>query len=182
MDAPSNRCPFPKKYPSELVRDDVYFMSLAYNQAIEAWNQDEVPIGAVIELEGTVLAAAYNRVEALKDPTAHAEIQAIASAAQKIGDWRLNGATLYVTKEPCPMCSGASIMARLSRVVLAVPDPKMGLLGGAASIHQIETLNHKLRVDKGVMQQECLHLLQSYFQMKRLANESRPKAGGETWN
>ncbi|MEM6885241.1 MAG: nucleoside deaminase [Verrucomicrobiota bacterium] len=176
------RCPFPKKYPSELVRDDNYFMSLAYNQAIEAWNQDEVPIGAVIEKEGNVIAAAHNRVEGLKDPTAHAEVQAIAAAAQELGDWRLNGATLYVTKEPCPMCSGACIMARLSRVVLAVTDPKMGLLGGAASIHKIETLNHSLQVDTGVMHDECLHLLQSYFQMKRLANDSRPKHGGEAWN
>lgn len=80
------------------------------------------------------------------------------------------------------MCSGASIMARISRVVLAVPDPKMGLLGGAASIHEIESLNHSLEVESGVMQEECLHLLQSYFQMKRLANESRPKNGGEGWN
>ncbi len=182
MNDPVQRCPFPKKYPSELLRDATYFMSLAYNQAIEAWNQDEVPIGAVIEKEGHVIAAAHNRVEALKDPTAHAEVQAIAAAAAELGDWRLNGATLYVTKEPCPMCSGASIMSRLSRVVLAVPDPKMGLLGGAGAIHEIETLNHKLEVEVGVMQQECLTLLQSYFQMKRLANDARPKHGGEAWN
>jgi tRNA(adenine34) deaminase len=167
------RCPFPKKFPSELVRNADYFMSLAYNQAIEAWNQDEVPIGAVIEKEGNVIATAHNRVEALKDPTAHAEVQAIAAAAEELGDWRLNGATLYVTKEPCPMCSGASIMSRLSRVVYAVPDARMGLLGGAAAIHQIESLNHQLEVESGIMQQECLHLLQAYFQMKRQSASSR---------
>ena len=160
-------CPFSKHYPSELQRDEAYFMSLAYNQAIDAWGEDEVPIGAVIEKDGDILAVAHNRVESLKDPTAHAEVLAITAAAQQLGDWRLSGATLYVTKEPCPMCSGASIMSRLKRVVYAVRDPKMGLLGGAASIHEISTLNHRLSVTSGVMEQECRELIQAYFQLKR---------------
>lgn len=164
-------CPFPRLHPSELNRDDVYYMSFAYNQAIAAWNADEVPVGAVIEHEGRVIAAAHNRVESLRDPTAHAEVLAIASAAEQLGDWRLNTATLYVTKEPCPMCSGASIMARLGRVVYAVGDPKMGLLGGAASVHEIPTLNHRLHVSSGVLRAECLSLLQAYFQMKRRSAE-----------
>ncbi|MEM9399194.1 MAG: nucleoside deaminase [Verrucomicrobiota bacterium] len=160
-------CPFPKKYPNELQRDETYFMSMAYNQAIEAWKRDEVPIGAVIEFEGRVIASAYNQVEGLKDPTAHAEVLAITKAAQVMDDWRLNGATLYVTKEPCPMCSGACVMARLSAVVYAVRDPKMGCLGGAASIHKIETLNHQVEVRYGVMDYACKELLQTFFQLKR---------------
>src|SRR3954469_11488456 len=104
-------CPFEKRFPSQLVRDDLFFMSLAYNLAIDAWREDEVPIGAVIELNGEIIGAAHNTVECAHDPTAHAEILAITQAASRIGDWRLAGATLYVTKEPCPMCSGAMLMS-----------------------------------------------------------------------
>ena len=160
-------CPFAKRFPSELRRDDEYFMTLAYNQAIEAWRADEVPIGAVIAQGERVIASAYNRVEGLKDPTAHAEVLAITAAAEVLGGWRLNDCVLYVTKEPCPMCSGAAIMARLGRVVYAVPDPKMGFLGGALSVHEVPTLNHRLQVTRGVMEAECLQLLQAFFQMKR---------------
>ncbi|MEO0454040.1 MAG: tRNA adenosine(34) deaminase TadA [Verrucomicrobiota bacterium] len=160
-------CPFAKLTPSELNRDDAYYMSLAYNQAINAWREDEVPVGAVIVHQGQVIASSYNQVEKLKDPTAHAEMLAISQAATSLGDWRLNEAELYVTKEPCPMCSGASVMSRLSRVIYAVKDAKMGLLGGAASIHEIPTLNHHLMVTTGILEKECLHLLQAYFQLKR---------------
>jgi len=173
-------CPFPKRYPSELRRDDDYFMSLAYNQAIDAWNADEVPIGAVIAHGDVVIAAAHNRVESLKDPTAHAEVLAITSATEKLGDWRLNECTLYVTKEPCPMCSGAAIMARLGRVVYAVPDPKMGFLGGALSVHEVPTLNHLVQVTKGVMEAECVMLIQAFFQMKR--QKEKEGGGDPRWN
>ena len=142
-------------------------MKLAYNQALKAWKLGEVPVGAVIEYGGEVIAQAHNTVEQSQDPTAHAEILAITQASAKIGDWRLNGATLYVTKEPCPMCSGASIMARLSRVVYAVPDSKMGFLGGALSTHEVPTLNHHLQITQGVLQDECLELIKTYFALKR---------------
>ena len=108
-------------------------MALAFNRAVDAWREDEVPIGAVIVKAGEVVASAHNAVESLKDPTAHAEILAITQAAKAIGDWRLNECTLYVTKEPCPMCAGAAIMSRLGRVVYAWGDPKMGCLGGATA-------------------------------------------------
>lgn len=161
-------CPFPKIFPSQLKRDDVFFMSLAYNQAIEAWKADETPIGAIIEFNGEVIAAAHNRVDASRDPTAHAEMLAITQAANKIGDWRLNECRLYVTKEPCPMCAGASIMSRLKEVVFAVGDPKMGYLGGAVSAHTAAPgLNHHLAVRSGIMEPECLELLQGYFRLKR---------------
>ncbi len=161
-------CPFSKRFPSQLVRDDVFFMSLAFNQAIDAWRQDEVPIGCVIERDGEVIAAAHNTVEGAHDPTAHAEMIAITQAAHQLGDWRLEGATLYVTKEPCPMCSGATLMSRLKRVCYAVPDPKMGCLGGATDLNALPRVNHHLEITAGgILEPECRELLQTFFRLKR---------------
>ena len=112
-------CPFDKVFPSELLRDDLYFMKLAYNQAIRAWKLGELPIGAVVDHKGEVIGQGHNLVEGLKDPTAHAEMIAVTQASSRIGDWRMNEATIYVTKEPCPMCSGMMIMARFGRVFYA---------------------------------------------------------------
>lgn len=145
-------------------------MKLAYNQAIEAWKQDEVPIGAVIAYEGEVIASAHNQVESTQDPTAHAEMLAITQAANFLKDWRLNKARLYVTKEPCPMCSGASVMSRLECVIYGVSDPKMGCLGGATSTHKIPQLNHNLQVVPGVFEANCKKILQAFFEMKRTKN------------
>jgi tRNA(adenine34) deaminase len=164
-------CPFDKRFPSQLVRDDVFFMSLAYNQAIDAWRGDEVPIGAVIERDGEVIAAAHNSVESALDPTAHAEMLAVTQAATKLGDWRLEGCTLYVTKEPCPMCSGAMLMSRLQRVCYAVPDPKMGCLGGATDLNALPRVNHHVELTRGgVLEEECRELLQTFFRLKRVEN------------
>jgi tRNA(adenine34) deaminase len=161
-------CPFDKRFPSQLVRDDVFFMSLAYNQAIDAWRQDEVPIGAVIEVGGEIIGAAHNTVESARDPTAHAEMLAITQAAAKLGDWRLEGATVYVTKEPCPMCSGAMLMSRVRRVCYAVPDPKMGCLGGATNVNDLPRVNHHVELTVGgVLENECRALLQAFFRLKR---------------
>jgi tRNA(adenine34) deaminase len=161
-------CPFEKRFPSQLVRDDVFFMSLAYNQAIDAWREDEVPIGAVIVSAGDVVGAAHNQVERSQDPTAHAEVLAITQAAAKLGSWRLDGATVYVTKEPCPMCSGALVMARVKRVCFAVPDPKMGCLGGAANLNELPRSNHHFEVSSGgILEDECRGLIQAFFRQKR---------------
>lgn len=160
-------CPFPPLHPSYLSRGDEFFMKLAYNQALKAWNCGEVPVGAVIEFGGELIAQAHNSVEGSRDPTAHAEILAITQAAAKLGDWRLAGATLYVTKEPCPMCAGACIMSRLKRVVYAVSDPKMGFLGGAMKFHDLPTLNHSLSVENGALEAECTELLKTFFALKR---------------
>jgi len=161
-------CPFEKRFPSQLLRDDTFFMSLAYNQAIDAWRQDEVPIGCVIELGGEIIATAHNTVEGAHDPTAHAEMLALTQAATHVGDWRLDGATLYVTKEPCPMCSGAALMSRLKRVCYAVRDPKMGCLGGATNLNDLPRVNHHLEITAGgVLENECLDLLQAFFRLKR---------------
>jgi tRNA(adenine34) deaminase len=142
-------------------------MSLAFNLAVDAWRVDEVPIGAIIIRGGEVIAAAHNEVERANDPTAHAEMIAITQAAKKIGDWRLNDCTLYVTKEPCPMCSGASIMSRLGRVVFGWGDPKMGCLGGATLLHGLPQLNHRLTAQGGVLETPCREILQAYFAFKR---------------
>ncbi len=176
-------CPFPKKFPSQLLRDDEFFMSLAFNQAIDAWRKDEVPIGCVIEREGEVIAAAHNTVEGAHDPTAHAEMIALTQAAAQIGDWRLNECTVYVTKEPCPMCSGAMIMARPRRVCFAVPDPKMGCLGGATNLNDLPRINHRLELKGGgVLEEDCRALIQAFFQLKRAgqpgAQASESGAGG----
>jgi tRNA(adenine34) deaminase len=164
---PPPPCPFDPIRPSELVRDDAYYMALAFNEAIKGWKANEVPIGAILVFQDQVIARAWNQVEMLNDPTAHAEMLTITQAARHIGDWRLNGATLYVTKEPCPMCAGASIMARLDRVVYAVPDPKMGCLGGATALHELPRFNHRVSITAGPREAECKEMLQAYFQRKR---------------
>jgi tRNA(adenine34) deaminase len=161
-------CPFEKRFPSQLNRDDAFYMSLAYNQAIDAWRDDEVPIGAVIEVGGEVIGAAHNQVEGSDDPTAHAEMLALTQAAAKLGDWRLEGATVYVTKEPCPMCSGAMLMSRVKRVCYAVPDPKMGCLGGAINLNELPRVNHHVELASGgVLEPECRALLQAFFKARR---------------
>jgi len=173
-------CPFEKVFPSQLQRDDPFYMWQAYNLAIDAWRQDEVPIGAVIELGGEVIAAAHNQRDSTRDPTAHAEILALGQAAKAVGDWRLTGATLYVTKEPCPMCSGATLMSRLKRVVYAVPHPKMGCLGGATDLNALPRVNHHFEITAGgVLEEECRTLLQAFFKLKRAADKDPALPGGE---
>ena len=179
MNPPADRleCPFPKLHLSQLIRDDRFFMSLAFNQAIDAWRQDEVPIGAVIECGGDVIGSAHNQVEHSDDPTAHAEMLAITQAAHALGNWRLNEATLYVTKEPCPMCSGATIMSRVKRVVFAVGDPKMGCLGGATDLAALPRVNHRPLRESGVLETECRELIQAYFRLKRTSAHETDSTG-----
>ncbi|MBU0678035.1 MAG: tRNA adenosine(34) deaminase TadA [Verrucomicrobia bacterium] len=147
---------------------DVRFMQAALRQAREAGDREEVPVGAVIVRDGSIIGQAYNQVEMLKDPTAHAEIIAITQAASAVGDWRLEGCTLYVTKEPCPMCAGAIVLARIPRIVWGMTDP---LRGGALSqfnIVQNAALNHRVECCPGVLEDECKELVQSFFRKKRL--------------
>jgi len=165
-------CPFPKLHPSQLIRDDAFFMSLAYNRAIDAWRVEEVPVGAVVVYDGEIIGSAYNQVITTGDATAHAEMLAITQASRAIGDWRLNDATLYVTKEPCPMCSGAAMMARLSRVVYAFGDPRMGCLGGATNINDLPHAWHHFEITTGVLEEECRSLVQAFFEMRRAENKA----------
>ena len=146
---------------------DEYFMQDAIRQAVKAYEADEVPVGAVVVREGAVIARAWNQVELLKDATAHAEMIALTAAEAAVSDWRLTGCTLYVTKEPCPMCAGALVHCRIDRVVFGADDPKGGAAGGAMNLLQFPTLNHACDITSGVMEPDCRSLLQTFFKEKR---------------
>ena len=146
---------------------DDYFMQDAIRQAVKAYEANEVPVGAVVVRESTVIARAWNQVELLKDATAHAEMIALTAGEAAVGDWRLTGCTLYVTKEPCPMCAGALVHCRIDRVVFGAADPKGGAAGGAMNLLQFPTLNHACDITSGVMEPDCRSLLQTFFKEKR---------------
>ena len=153
---------------------DRLFMGEALRQATKAYNAEEVPVGAVVVRAGRVIARAWNQVEMLKDATAHAEMLALTMAQEAVGDWRLTDCTLYVTKEPCPMCAGAIVHCRLARVVFGVGDAKGGAAGGAMNLLQFPTLNHRSAITPGVREDECRHLLKSFFAEQRARKDSPP--------
>jgi tRNA(adenine34) deaminase len=159
------------------LHSDDYFMSEALRQAAKAYERGEVPVGAVIVREGRIIARAANQIEELKDATAHAEMLALTQAENAVGDWRLIDCTLYVTKEPCPMCAGAVVHTRLARVVFGAPDPKGGAAGGALNLLQFPSLNHRCEITSGVRLEECRALLQSFFAEQRRAQKL--KNGGD---
>ena len=147
----------------ELLTDD-YFMHQALREARKAYKANEVPIGAVIVKDKQVIARAYNQVETLKDATAHAEMLALTSAQSHLGDWRLEGCTVYVTKEPCPMCAGAIVHCRPNKVIFALPDPKAGACGGWINLLQSNPpLNHACEIQYGVCEEESKNLLVGFF-------------------
>lgn len=147
--------------------DDSFFMRKAIDEARRAAAEDEVPIGAVVVKDGRVIAAAHNQREQLRDPTAHAEVIAITQAAAALGDWRLEGCTLVVTLEPCPMCAGAIVQARLPRVVYGAADPKAGAVESLYQLLSDGRLNHRAAVVGGVLAEECGRLLTDFFESKR---------------
>jgi|SRR5438093_1345054 len=160
--------------PEEPIIDlesDHYFMGEALRQAARAYQAEEVPIGAVVVHNGQIIGRAYNQIELLKDATAHAEMLALTQAEEVLGDWRLNECTLYVTKEPCPMCAGAMVHTRIARVVFGVSDPKTGAAGGIMNLLQYPTFNHRCAITSGVREQECRSLLQSFFLEQRARNK-----------
>ncbi|MDR2030333.1 MAG: nucleoside deaminase [Puniceicoccales bacterium] len=160
-------CPFSPLSPAVMGGDDG-FMCLAYNESLLAWKEDEVPVGAVLVLDGKVLICEHNRVRQNGDPSAHGEMLALRSAAKLLGDWRLCGCTLYTTKEPCPMCSGACAMARVARVVFGVADPLMGCLGGCGhDLSQVATFYHRFTAKGGVLANEIRPVLRTFFQQRR---------------
>lgn len=154
------------------LQSDHYFMGEALRQAVRAYEAEEVPVGAVIVREGRIIARACNQVEMLKDATAHAEMLAITQAEEVAGDWRLNGCTLYVTKEPCAMCAGAIVHVRLDRVVFGLGDVKGGGCGGALNLLQFPTFNHRCIITQGVREVECRELLRSFFTEQRTRAKS----------
>jgi tRNA(adenine34) deaminase len=149
------------------LHSDDFFMAEALRLARRALNKEEVPVGAVVVREGRILARAFNQVEELKDATAHAEMLALTQAQHAMGDWRLIGCSLYVTKEPCPMCAGAMVHTRISRVVFGAHDLKGGAAGGAMNLLQHPTLNHQCQITRGVREAECRLILQRFFRQQR---------------
>lgn len=158
------------------LQSDAYFMGEALRQALRAYEAEEVPVGAVVVRAGRIIARAGNQVELLKDATAHAEMLAITQAQEAVGDWRLNDCTLYVTKEPCPMCAGAMVHVRFGRVVFGVGDPKGGAAGGALNLLQFPSLNHHCDITGGVRLEECRALLKEFFAEQRQARKTNGAA------
>ena len=148
--------------------DDAYYMRLALEQAEAAAAAEEAPIGAVIVRNGQVLAQARNQREALRDPTAHAEMIAITQAAAELGKLRLEECTLYVTLEPCPMCAGAIVLARIPRIVYGAVDPKAGAVRSLFRLLEDPRLNHRCEVIEGVLAEPCGRVLSDFFKRKRL--------------
>jgi len=151
---------------------DERFMRMAIEAAKIAQDNGDVPIGAVIIHKDQVIAKAYNQREQLNDPTAHAEIIAMTQAAAALESWRLASCTIYVTLEPCPMCAGALVLARIDRLVYGCADPKAGACGSLYNIVQDSRLNHRLDVTSGVLENECSQLLQDFFKLRRTENNS----------
>ncbi len=149
------------------IQPDDVFMGQALGLAREAFELDEVPVGAVIVHEGRVIAAAHNRCEQLRDATAHAEMMAITQAAESVGDWRLENCVLYATLEPCIMCAGAILQSRISRVVFGAMDPKGGAVGSMFNLLDDARLNHRCDVVSGVRADECGAMLTEFFVGKR---------------
>ncbi len=154
------------------LQSDHYFMGEALRQAARAYAAEEVPVGAVVVRAGRIVARAFNQVELLKDATAHAEMLALTQAEGNVGDWRLTDCTLYVTKEPCPMCAGAMVHTRLARVVFGASDPKGGAAGGTMNLLQLPSLNHRCEITTGVREAECRSLLQTFFAEQREKNKT----------
>jgi tRNA(adenine34) deaminase len=153
-------------FMSDEASDEI-FMRRALELAREAGAREEVPVGAVLVRDGAILTEGRNEVETRHDATAHAEMLAIGEAQALLQDWRLNGTTLYVTKEPCPMCAGALAHVRVDRIVFGVGDPKAGACGGAFNLFDLPGLNHRCEITSGVLREESLGLLQEFFRSRR---------------
>ncbi len=152
---------------NQIDYDDRYWMERALVLAQQAAEKGEVPVGAVVVKEGNLVATAHNLREQSGNPVAHAEMLAIQAAAEKIGNWRLTETTLYVTLEPCPMCAGAIILARITRVVFGATDPKSGAAGSLYNIVQDQRLNHQVELLSGVCAEKSRTLLRTFFENKR---------------
>ncbi|MFH1614808.1 MAG: tRNA adenosine(34) deaminase TadA [Planctomycetota bacterium] len=152
---------------TNITENDERYMRLAIGQAAIAEENGDVPIGAVIIYEANIIGKAYNQREQLNDPTAHAEMIALTQAAEYLGSWRLHGCTIYVTLEPCPMCAGAMVLARIDRLVYGCDDPKTGACKSLYNIVQDPRLNHHINVASGILEDDCASLLSSFFHRKR---------------
>ncbi|BDZ84268.1 tRNA-specific adenosine deaminase [Claveliimonas bilis] len=154
---------------------DEKYMKEALKQAKKAYALEETPIGCVIVREGKIISRGYNRRNTDKNPLAHAEITAIRKASKKLGDWRLEGCTLYVTLEPCQMCAGAIIQSRMDRVVIGCMNPKAGCAGSVLNLLQVDRFNHQADVTRGVLEEKCSELMKSFF--RELREKKKKKEG-----
>ena len=150
------------------MRAEEKFMKEAIRQAKKAYALRDVPIGCVIVYEGKIIARGYNRRNTDKNTTSHAEINAIRKASKKLGDWRLEGCTLYVTLEPCQMCAGAIVQARIDKVVIGSMNPKAGCSGQVLNLFEMDGFNHKVEVERGVLEEECSTMLSGFFKELRM--------------
>ncbi len=155
------------KIVNRFRKEDFFFMDEAIREAIKAYEEGEVPVGAVAVLNGQVIGRGHNRTEALKDPTAHAEIIAISAAANALGNWRLKDVTLYCTLEPCPMCAGAIILSRIKRLVFGLRDEKFGACGSVVDLMGEKLFNHKVEVKEGIEKEKIREMMQNFFKEKR---------------
>ncbi len=153
------------------VRDDAYYMRRAVELARKAEAAGEVPVGAVLVVDGVAVGEGWNRPIGSADPTSHAEIEALRAGARQLGNYRLGGSTLYVTMEPCPMCAGAMIHARVGRLVYGAPDLRAGAAGTVIDVLGGPAANHRVEVTGGILADECRELLQAFFRARR---SSRP--------
>ena len=155
------------------LQEKEFFMREALKEAQKAYDQEEVPIGAVVVLNGEIIGRGHNLREKEQDATLHAEIKAIRQANQHLGSWRLEDCELFVTLEPCPMCSGAMILARMKRVVFGAFDPKAGTAGTFMNLLQDSRFNHQVEVEQGALEEECQEILRSFFKGLRERNKKR---------
>ncbi|MBU1090655.1 MAG: tRNA adenosine(34) deaminase TadA [Candidatus Omnitrophica bacterium] len=153
--------------------DDIY-MSEAIKEARRAFVEEEVPVGAIVVFDRKIIARGYNQIERLKDPTAHAEMLALTSATNFLKTKWLNGASIYVTIEPCSMCAGALILSRIKNLYFGAKDPKTGACGSVTSVINHKKSNHKIKVKQGILEEECSSLLKDFFRNKRLKLASLP--------
>ena len=158
------------------LQEKEFFMREALKEAQKAYDQAEVPIGAVVVLNGEIIGRGYNLREKEQDATLHAEIKAIRQANQHLGSWRLEDCELFVTLEPCPMCSGAMILARLKKVTFGAFDPQAGTAGTFMNLLQDERFNHQVEVEQGILEDECKEILQTFFKGLRERNKQRKQA------
>ncbi|MBU0759967.1 MAG: tRNA adenosine(34) deaminase TadA [Candidatus Omnitrophica bacterium] len=154
------------------MNKDSFYMNQALKEAKKAFDSDEVPVGAVIVYKGSIIAKAHNQIETLKDPTAHAEMIAITQAANYLQNERLIGCSLYATIEPCSMCAGAMVLARIDRLIYGAGDPKTGACGSVEDVINNRKLNHRVKVKKGVLEEETSSLIKEFFKVKRSGKKS----------
>lgn len=154
---------------------DKNYMAIALEEAHAADEEGEIPVGAVLVKDGEILARTHNRREATGNPLDHAEILALSEGAAKLGNWRLEGSTLYVTLEPCPMCAGALVQARVARLVFGARDIKLGAAGSRYNLISDETIHHRLEITEGILEEECADVLRDFFASRRENNNNGSK-------